>query len=139
MEILPINFRQLQAPASLCFLFLRESQRMKYLYAFLIVCLTACNGNENPDTDPSIVPPVAGIPAPVNLTVNILAQYPHDTSAYTQGLQFVNGKLFEGTGDYENSSLRIVDIKTGKVEKSHPMGSRKIFGEGITILKDKIY
>ncbi len=112
---------------------------MKFLYAILFICLISCNGNQAPDTDPSIVPPVAGIPAPENMTVTVLSQYPHDTSAYTQGLQLYGGKLYEGTGDYEQSSLRIVDKKTGKVEKMHPMGSQKIFGEGITIFHDKIY
>jgi glutaminyl-peptide cyclotransferase len=68
-----------------------------------------------------------------------VANYPHDTGAYTQGLQFYKGKLYEGTGDYENSSIRITDIKTGRVEKKHIMGSDKIFGEGINIFKDKIY
>ena len=47
--------------------------------------------------------------------------------------------MYEGTGDYQNSSLRITNHKTGKVEKSHNMGSDSIFGEGITILNGKIY
>ncbi len=54
-------------------------------------------------------------------------------------MEFYNGKLYEGTGDFKASSLRITDIKTGKVEKIHKMGSDKIFGEGVTIFKDKIY
>lgn len=99
----------------------------------------ACNGGKTPDSDPTVAPSVPGIPAPENLTVTVVAQYPHDTSAYTQGLQLHGGKLYEGTGDYQNSSLRIVDYKTGRVEKNHPMGSRSVFGEGITILNGKIY
>ena len=69
----------------------------------------------------------------------IIAEYPHDTSAYTQGLEFYNGKLYEGTGDFQTSSLRITDYKTGKVEKKHMMGTDSIFGEGITIFKNKLY
>ncbi|RYG31196.1 MAG: glutaminyl-peptide cyclotransferase [Chitinophagaceae bacterium] len=49
------------------------------------------------------------------------------------------GKLYEGTGDYENSSLRITDRTTGKVITKHMMGSEEIFGEGITILRDTLY
>ena len=50
-----------------------------------------------------------------------------------------NGKLYESTGDYINSSIRLTDLKTGRVIQKHMMGSKDIFGEGITIFKDKIY
>ncbi len=89
--------------------------------------------NENPSISSS------GLPTPQNLSINIMGIYPHDTSAYTQGLEVHAGKLYEGTGDFETSSLRITDIKSGKVEQKHVMGSPDIFGEGITIFKDKIY
>lgn len=105
----------------------------QYLAIIALILLAACNGKE-PDHDDTIVPK----PIPV-IGYNVMAQYPHDTSAYTQGLQFYKGKLYEGTGDYETSSLRITDIKTGHVEKKHLMGSDKIFGEGINIFKGKIY
>ena len=104
----------------------------------LIVLLSACNNN-NDKKDPEVAPPSYGIAAPVQISYNIIAQHPHDTSAYTQGLQLYNGKMYEGTGDFETSSLRITDYKTGKVEKKHMMGSAKIFGEGINIFKNKIY
>ncbi len=81
----------------------------------------------------------SSLSAPQPITFSIDTVLPHDPEAYTQGLQFYNGKLYEGTGDYENSSLRIVDIKTGKPEKNYKMGSKEIFGEGITIFKNKIY
>jgi glutamine cyclotransferase len=47
--------------------------------------------------------------------------------------------MYESTGDYENSTLRITDHKTGRVEQKHAMGSKEIFGEGITVLKGKLY
>jgi glutamine cyclotransferase len=47
--------------------------------------------------------------------------------------------LYEGTGQYEESTLRIVDPKTGKVEKKYLIPDTSIFGEGITIFKNKIY
>lgn len=109
----------------------------KYLPIAVLIALTACNGNgtgEENIVDSSAIPK----PTPL-ITYNILAQYPHDTSAYTQGLQIYNGKLYEGTGDFENSSLRITDLKTGKVEKKHMMGTTEIFGEGINVFKGKIY
>jgi glutaminyl-peptide cyclotransferase len=113
---------------------------MKYLISLLFIAASvSCNNSENTEYDPAIEPPKSGIAAPASLSYTIMAQYPHDTSAYTQGLQYYNGKMYEATGDFENSSLRITDYKTGKVEKIHPMGSSKIFGEGITILNNKIY
>lgn len=110
----------------------------KLLPVFILFVLAACNNNDTPPDEPSEKPTV-GIPAPQNIGVNIISVYPHDTSAYTQGLQIHNGKFYEGTGDFERSSLRITDIKTGKVEKKHMMGSADIFGEGITVFNNKIY
>jgi len=108
----------------------------KYSAILALVMLAACSGNDKEVDviDDSIkVKPTPAIP------YTIVAEYPHDTSAYTQGLEFYKGKLYEGTGDFKNSSLRITDYKTGKVEKKHMMGTDTIFGEGITILKNKIY
>ena len=109
---------------------------MKKYSAFLaMVILAACN---NKDTDGPIDPDVVPPKTPT-IAYTIVAEYPHDTSAYTQGLEFYKGKLYEGTGDFETSSLRITDYKTGKVEKKHMMGTDSVFGEGITIFKNKIY
>ena len=99
----------------------------------------SCNSDKNSDHDPDIVVPHIGIEAPVNLQFSVISQYAHDTSAYTQGLEFYNNTLYEGTGDFETSSLRITDFKTGNVTRKHLMGSNEIFGEGITFLNNKIY
>jgi glutamine cyclotransferase len=109
----------------------------KIIIASTLFLLASCTNNDTPETDPTLIP--ATIAAPTQLLYNIVNTYPHDTSAYTQGLEIYNGKLYEGTGDFETSSLRITDIKTGKIEEIHKMGTDKIFGEGITIFKDKIY
>lgn len=114
--------------------------QMRLIFLVFIAALTgSCNNNDNPDSDPAITPPVSGIAAPATLAFSVVAQYPHDTSAYTQGLELYNGKMYEATGDYASSSLRITDHKTGQVVQKHPMGSNDIFGEGITVFKDKIY
>lgn len=73
------------------------------------------------------------------LPYTVIAQYPHDTASYTEGLEFHNGKLYESGGDFENSLLQVGDAKSGKIEKKHKMGTNKIFGEGITILNGKLY
>jgi glutaminyl-peptide cyclotransferase len=112
-----------------------------FLCLILITCCFSCNNNSDNDTvdkdlKSSSVPTIA---APANIGFTILAQHTKDTSAYTQGLEIYNGKLYEGTGDYENSSVRITDWKTGNVEKKHVMGSADVFGEGITIFGNKLY
>ncbi len=109
-----------------------------YLLVMVVLFLLACN-NSNPDTAPDSIQPLTGIAAPENIGFNITGIYPHDTSAYTQGLEIYTNKLFESTGDYVNSSIRVTDIKTGKVQKKNLMGTTEFFGEGITIFKDKIY
>jgi glutamine cyclotransferase len=106
--------------------------------AFIV--LFSCNSNSTPDYDPSLpVPKINNLPAPQPITFTIEAVYPHDPQAFTQGLQFYNGKLYEGTGEPKQSTLRIVDIKTGKPEKEYLIPDTNIFGEGITIFKNKIY
>ncbi|MCA9192595.1 MAG: glutaminyl-peptide cyclotransferase [Planctomycetales bacterium] len=71
-------------------------------------------------------------------TVEIVQTYPHDSQAFTQGLVVDQGKLYEGTGQYGHSSLRIVDLVTGRVELMTPLEQR-FFGEGIAVLEGKIY
>lgn len=113
-------------------------KKLFYLPAALVlfVSCTGCNNNTEEPESPD--QPVAASTAP-NISYNIIAQYPHDTSSYTEGLEFHNGKLYESGGDYINSRLQYGDVKTGKVEKQHMMGTNEIFGEGISILKGKLY
>jgi glutamine cyclotransferase len=75
--------------------------------------------------------------APVH-SYKIVATYPHDPKAYTQGLQYVNGVLYEGTGLNGESSIRKVNLTTGAVLKSQPISSF-YFGEGITVLGNRLY
>ena len=76
--------------------------------------------------------------APEVYTYEILNTYPHDTGAYTQGLEFHNGVLYEGTGKTGFSTLRKVDFKTGEVLQKIDMDA-SVFGEGITIMEGKLY
>ena len=76
--------------------------------------------------------------APKVFTYKIINEYPHDITSYTQGLEFYDGKLYESTGQYKESKLRLVDYKTGEVLKNINLPN-EYFGEGITILNNKIY
>lgn len=74
--------------------------------------------------------PVASHPVPVE-SYQIVHAYPHDASAFTQGLVFVDGMLYESTGLRGHSSLRMVDLQSGRVLQRHDMPA-KYFGEGLT-------
>ncbi|MEP6743581.1 MAG: glutaminyl-peptide cyclotransferase [bacterium] len=68
----------------------------------------------------------------------VMHVFPHDPNAFTQGLVFHDGKLLESTGQVGHSSLRRVELETGKVLQNASVDS-PYFAEGITLLKGKIY
>jgi glutamine cyclotransferase len=70
-------------------------------------------------------------------TYRVLNTYPHDPNAFTQGLVFEDGQLYEGTGRWGESSLRRVDLETGRVLQVHKL-SEEYFGEGIEVYADRI-
>jgi glutamine cyclotransferase len=76
--------------------------------------------------------------APEIFTYKIINTYPHDKGAYTQGLEYHNGFLYEGTGQKGTSSIRKVELETGKVLQQKDL-DEQYFGEGITIFNNKIY
>jgi glutamine cyclotransferase len=74
---------------------------------------------------------------PLYYTYDVVDVYPHDETAFTQGLLFEDGVLYEGTGLYGQSSIRRVELETGDILQSYNLSNR-FFGEGITIFGDKI-
>lgn len=68
----------------------------------------------------------------------VIAEYPHDPDAYTQGLVIDDGVLYEGTGLEGRSSLRRVDLETGEVLQRTAIDDEH-FGEGIAVVEDRIY
>ena len=71
-------------------------------------------------------------------TYELLNTYPHDITSYTQGLEFYKGVLYESTGQYGESKLRALDYKNDAILNNVNL-SRSYFGEGLTVLNDKIY
>jgi glutamine cyclotransferase len=82
--------------------------------------------------------PSPTLAAPPVYTYNVIASYPHDPNAFTQGLDIDDENLYEGTGLWGQSSLRLVNLETGDVLLEESL-SAEYFGEGITILGDRIY
>ena len=70
--------------------------------------------------------------------IKVMNEYPHDHHAYTQGLFFYNGDLYETTGQYGESTFRKVDLTTGEPVKSLNF-NKKYFAEGSTELDGKVY
>ena len=80
--------------------------------------------------------PAISYPAPV-VGYRIVNTYPHDPRAFTQGLVFADGALYEGTGLRGQSGLRKVDLKTGNILRVRQL-SAHLFGEGITIYGNRV-
>lgn len=83
---------------------------------------------------------LAAGPAQAQIPVHgytVVKRYPHDPGAFTQGLLYRDGMLYEGTGQNGESSLRKVDLATGKVLQKHDL-STMYFGEGIVDWKDSL-
>ena len=75
---------------------------------------------------------------PKLLKYKIVNTYPHDTKAFTEGLEFHDGVLFESTGQKADSYFRSVDYKTGKVIQQVDL-PKEYFGEGITFINGKLF
>lgn len=117
-----------------------------YILILFVFLFSTCNGtsnNVNNTTNagsgntnransitPATAPPVS--------TYEIVKTYKHDDKAFTQGLVVHNGFFYESTGEYGDSSLRKVEIETGKVLQKKDI-AEEYFAEGMTIFNDKIY
>ena len=106
---------------------------MRHFTTFLIAITTlvSCGGVRKNSSTPRATEPTL-------YTYHIVAEYPHSRTSYTQGLQFVDGEMWEGTGEYGNSRIMRIDLATGKALTSKENSANE-FGEGITLLGDKIY
>lgn len=74
----------------------------------------------------------------IEYKVEVVKEYPHDETSYTQGLFFNNGNLYESTGQYGESTFRQVDLQTGKAIKKLNF-NKEYFAEGSVMLGDELY
>lgn len=107
----------------------------RIFFLALVLFISACKNNTTTEEETN------GIAEPTTINYSIVKVFPHDTLSYTQGLIYHNNKLFESTGSPEGvqtngSWFGIANIETGIVDKK---ASIKEFGEGITILGNKLY
>lgn len=100
-----------------------------------VLIFTACNNEESKTENISSEPT---LPAPLNLSYTVVNAYPHDTAAFTQGLEWYGEILLESTGLYGKSTLRQVEPMNGK-SKKQINNEKDIFAEGITVMRDTVY
>ncbi len=111
-----------------------------FILWFLIIILVASSCSTYPisESRPSQINTAGPDPQPVSVyTYQLINTYPHDREAFTQGLVFDSGVLYEGTGLNGRSSLCKVELKTGKILQIYKL-PEQYFGEGITVYKDTI-
>jgi glutamine cyclotransferase len=116
---------------------------LRYSSSFILfVLLSACSTNNKPKEEEPVVPkPLPEIPG---LDYTVTKAYPHDTVSYTQGLLIYNKQFYESTGSpmqmkQTKSVFGILDTITGKIKVKAELDRNKYFGEGLTILNNKIY
>lgn len=109
----------------------------------LALLLGACQG-DRPSAQPADAEPTPadgggpGAPGTPTYRVEVVREYPHDRGAFTQGLEFHDGVLYESTGLEGQSSLRKVELETGRVLQRQVVPPPH-FAEGITVLDGKLY
>ena len=107
-------------------------------FLLMILAVGSCSTSPVSESSPSQITPSSTIPQPVPVyTYRVINTYPHDKEAFTEGLVFESGVLYEGTGLNGRSSLRKVELKTGKILQFYEL-PEQYFGEGITVYKDTI-
>lgn len=100
--------------------------------------LGACGGNAARNRKSAAATRITVPAAPREYTYRVKAVHPHATDAYTQGLQYVDGTLWEGTGQHGASRVMKTDLGTGRTELFARL-PRSEFGEGITLLDGRLY
>lgn len=100
-----------------------------------LIMARAYQSGEETESTTNIV--VVASSAPEAYGFSVINSFPHDPKAYTQGLEYQDGFLYESTGEYGQSSLRKVDLESGKVIQKIDLPAKQ-FGEGLTIVGDKL-
>lgn len=99
---------------------------------------TSSPGTVSTGTRPGTVTTMRGSAGVTALRVEVVAVHPHDTSSYTQGLEFApDGTLYESGGRYGSSTVREVDPETGEVLRVADLPA-EVFGEGLTLIDDEL-
>jgi glutamine cyclotransferase len=111
-------------------------KRSPWMGAAVAVLLVGCADAGAEPVTPAAAPANTG--EVTQLTVEVIERYPHDTAAFTQGLELHEGVLYESTGLYGESDVRTVEPETGEVLELVELPDTA-FGEGLTLVDDRIW
>ena len=121
---------------------------MRPIFIVFSLCFFAGCSPSKPAALAQTAAPIAAAPtaAPTNAAISgapsrkwsVLGSFPHDLGAFTEGLLWHDGKLYESTGEYGTSSIRRVDLQSGQVEKKLDLSSQ-LFGEGLAFAGGRFY
>lgn len=116
----------------------------KITYIALVTAITAWACGNNDTNTPEIPNNGTAEAPPPAIPFTVVNKLPHDTTYFTEGLEFYKGQLLESSGGNDDGSpypseFGVVDKETGKVVTKAKLDKSKHFGEGITVFKDKIY
>ena len=112
--------------------------RLKATFLLVIMLTTIrFHANSTVSISPTQSPVAMPAPATKQYGYAVVATYPHDTQAFTEGLVYDNGVLYESTGLRGQSSLRKVELKTGKVTQQRTVAAR-YFGEGLALFGNQL-
>jgi len=103
-----------------------------FLLTTTLLVFSCNNDNENASSDAN------AIAAPKNLDYELVNVYPHDTSSYTQGLEWNGSRLIESTGIEGKSILHVLDSNQKQIGTKVKLAATE-FGEGVTLFNGKIY
>jgi glutamine cyclotransferase len=111
-------------------------------FTFLIACKDHSTGSGSTDTPEKTSPETSN--EPLAITFTVMNALPHDKNSYTEGLLIHDGKLFESSGapadnDKTRSVVGIVNPSNGEISVKTELDRKKYFGEGISILNNKLY
>ncbi len=106
------------------------------LISFCFLATISCNNSSVETNDSNTSTPTTEAEAKPQFQV--IAQYPHNTTSFTEGLEYVDSTMYESTGLNGQSKLAKVDLKTGKDLQKIDI-DKKYFGEGITIINNKLF
>lgn len=108
----------------------------RWFAAAVVAMLVGCSASPGPATGEHTPLAIAG--AVTALRVEVIDELPHDAQAFTQGLELHEGMLYESTGRYGESDVRIVVPETGALVAREPLPA-DVFGEGLTIAGDQVW
>lgn len=109
---------------------------LKSLLFPVVLMVASCGGEKETAREETISETTEEVQ--INIPFVLVKAYPHNTADYTQGLQFVDGAMYESAGQYGKSRVCKYELETGKLLNEYKMDD-KYFGEGLTVMGDKIY